>query len=859
MEEREDLKYLQKRQKLALQVGLGALGAMAPNLAHAAKEAWGDDISSLAHKGIALGKGYYNKAEDWYDAQKGSGSGEEPLYTKGMANQLDPTHHHTPLEADLAAEAGGPEGKEAAIRAIMAQAEAGGPEGKEAAIRAIMAQAEAGGPEGKEAAIRAIMRGARTTAGPSLAESPENLEHVIIQHTETPLTASAEYLMRQKPGSVDIGKDNIGPGVGGGHGAEEIGKDNIGPGIGGGQGAEIPGRDQIGPGVGSGQSMEDHTASAKTTAGPSSAELAQSKHDQANAMLPEDERYWEMHGQLPNRSDMPSNEILNLATVHKGEGVSHAVMRQLIGGDIKNTGFTPDQEHLAAMGYHGQANDRGAIESWARKMSGKIVTDEKYYDPKTGQQTWVMQKDRSAYVLYGNEKNGFNIGEYQDRNGDGKFEFRELETHPQEIAQGFEKEHAIESGAKTGAAEHLTPEQAREAAEFHKGPSGRPDGEMPGHDYLEGKQTEAIRETIDSINKHMSEADAIIGNDLHAHIDLGRDDGLGLVAVDAGKDGSLDQIGLAYGDKANEGVLTTLTRRPDESVEAFWDRAKSELENRISATEEAASQYGVTPQQANQAGINLFDGISKTDEIKLKFWHDYGIPGEEAGKVHEIFTVADQYHIRPEEYGQIGERLAVIDKMGLAAAQHEALVEMSFGKVTGDDVDKTLSDFFGREKYRDIRGFFKNFRGVEADNRGVFITLDQSKLFGSSDLDVLRLHVDQAGHLNIVGPAKWSEDLGPLTRNSLDHATSKIYSFMGNDVPSASGGNIGHEAVPQGPTRATEMAEEMNMSKNKEPLMETPNESTQKNVLNSQVSARQTAKIIDREENSENIPIINRE
>jgi hypothetical protein len=144
--------------------------------------------------------------------------------------------------------------------------------------------------------------------------------------------------------------------------------------------------------------------------------------------------------------DLPDKATVELATVGNGEGVSHAIMRQLAGGDVDDKDYHPDAGHLKSMGYGGDVNDKDAIDDWARKTAGKIVHDEGYFDTAKGTQTWVMKPGESAYLLNGDADSGFTISEFHDRDGDGKIELRDMELEnkdSRDIDAPFEKEVKI--------------------------------------------------------------------------------------------------------------------------------------------------------------------------------------------------------------------------------------------------------------------------------------------------------------------------------------------------------------------------------------------------------------------------------
>lgn len=119
-----------------------------------------------------------------------------------------------------------------------------------------------------------------------------------------------------------------------------------------------------------------------------------------------------------------------LSEVRTGEGVSHVVMRQLIGGDIDSDDFQPDTKHLKAMGYDGDPTDRDKIQKWSLGLATKIVKGDKSVlsDPDNFHPYFVDATDKEdgydirvknvgdKYKLVGDAKSGFDIDEGQGSN-----------------------------------------------------------------------------------------------------------------------------------------------------------------------------------------------------------------------------------------------------------------------------------------------------------------------------------------------------------------------------------------------------------------------------------------------------------
>jgi hypothetical protein len=104
-------------------------------------------------------------------------------------------------------------------------------------------------------------------------------------------------------------------------------------------------------------------------------------------------------------------DSLKLATIHKGEGIEHALIRQLK-ADPQRFGFKGDIKDL---------------DKWAGREAHRIAIKAGYVDSKTGQEIRVGAKgiDRAAYVLVKNEKGEVKVHEYFK----GKDDFVHQEIH----------------------------------------------------------------------------------------------------------------------------------------------------------------------------------------------------------------------------------------------------------------------------------------------------------------------------------------------------------------------------------------------------------------------------------------------
>ncbi len=101
----------------------------------------------------------------------------------------------------------------------------------------------------------------------------------------------------------------------------------------------------------------------------------------------------------------PSHEVLQDAVVHKGQGVEHALIRQLV-------------HDPATHGYDGDTNDTAAVKSWAGKEAHRIALDSRNAYVTENAETRVRFADKYAYVL----NNDGTVSEYEVKPaGSGEF------------------------------------------------------------------------------------------------------------------------------------------------------------------------------------------------------------------------------------------------------------------------------------------------------------------------------------------------------------------------------------------------------------------------------------------------------
>jgi hypothetical protein len=96
-----------------------------------------------------------------------------------------------------------------------------------------------------------------------------------------------------------------------------------------------------------------------------------------------------------------------MATVKKGEGVEHALIRQ-IAANPENFGFVGNKE------------DAKAVKKWAGKKAHQIAIKAGYVDMKTGREIRVKLADKIAYVLVKDKDGDSAVYEFE-KGDDGKF------------------------------------------------------------------------------------------------------------------------------------------------------------------------------------------------------------------------------------------------------------------------------------------------------------------------------------------------------------------------------------------------------------------------------------------------------
>ncbi|MFA5048133.1 MAG: hypothetical protein WC516_03870 [Patescibacteria group bacterium] len=102
-------------------------------------------------------------------------------------------------------------------------------------------------------------------------------------------------------------------------------------------------------------------------------------------------------GQAPVTLDA---EQLDLATIHKGEGIEHALNRQLV-------------NEPARFGFHGDVHDVSAVRAWAGGEAHRLAIRAGFVDATTGQEIRVGSAgiDQAKYLIEGDAKSGIRVHE----------------------------------------------------------------------------------------------------------------------------------------------------------------------------------------------------------------------------------------------------------------------------------------------------------------------------------------------------------------------------------------------------------------------------------------------------------------
>jgi len=101
----------------------------------------------------------------------------------------------------------------------------------------------------------------------------------------------------------------------------------------------------------------------------------------------------------------PKEKNLELATIGKGEGIEHALIRQLA-DDPENFGFD------------GDVNNSEEVKLWAGNEAHSLAIEAGYYDQKFGGEIRVKVSDKIAYVIQKDDNGNVEVAQYvKDDNG----------------------------------------------------------------------------------------------------------------------------------------------------------------------------------------------------------------------------------------------------------------------------------------------------------------------------------------------------------------------------------------------------------------------------------------------------------
>lgn len=311
-----------------------------------------------------------------------------------------------------------------------------------------------------------------------------------------------------------------------------------------------------------------------------------------------------------NVLEQQRNNLLELAVIKKGEGIEHAIRRQL-------------EADPQAHGFKGDINDHAAVHKWSGGEADRIAVKAGYRDLKTGEQIMVGAKGRNnaAYVLGKDAQGNEQVAEYL-KGKDGKFAVQE--TH--ELAKDFKS--AKFEGADKDAYEYIGRHQAEKTgiAEAVSAPR-------------EGGQ--------DAINlEHTATGGQAEG--VYDFEDKGMEQFFGQKMLYGVRTNNGEKIAFAINDRGEmiEGVnpVKITTENPSEVAlkikDELWTWGGKQTEQirklGLSADDLSIRKY-------EQAGIHPFsrNGLSQADHSKLEFWsrhfeQDFKKSPEEMKRVFEI-------------------------------------------------------------------------------------------------------------------------------------------------------------------------------------------------------------------------------
>lgn len=96
----------------------------------------------------------------------------------------------------------------------------------------------------------------------------------------------------------------------------------------------------------------------------------------------------------------PSDAQMQLAIVHKGEGVESALIRQFAADPVQ-------------YGFSGKQDDAAAVNQWANHQAHLLAIKAGYYDWKFGAEIRVRAPDKMAYVIQKDDRGNLEVVEYK--------------------------------------------------------------------------------------------------------------------------------------------------------------------------------------------------------------------------------------------------------------------------------------------------------------------------------------------------------------------------------------------------------------------------------------------------------------
>ncbi|MDD4332689.1 MAG: hypothetical protein PHT51_01095, partial [Patescibacteria group bacterium] len=285
------------------------------------------------------------------------------------------------------------------------------------------------------------------------------------------------------------------------------------------------------------------------------------------------------------------NVETSLAIVYKGEGVEHSFIRQIMA----------DPE---AFGYKSELGD---LTKWAQSEAHRAAIDTGYVDRATGEEIRVSSDNQAAYVLH-KEGGNYQVAEQYREQVTG--EFKAQEAGKTQSYEYKDKGTVGHKGERVGThfehtrGAHISVPEEPESVPAEVAPA-------PIH--------QAAAEVFDFKNADWQGAT----KGQWVNIPYENDYNLRMVAVDLGDHGNFDDVPdqiTVYDQDDPDHEAFSIARNPDESSTAFLARAvegaKEAVAEKVSAFEEI--NVPITPEQAGNIGINIWDGINNVEKASLE-------------------------------------------------------------------------------------------------------------------------------------------------------------------------------------------------------------------------------------------------